>query len=172
VGVGLFKKEPLPATVVAGMDLIPGERVLAFGTDPLGRYVVATTHGLHLQRRPPAYSRIDWAAISHASFDVTGLRLDVVEDAGRVSLRVPLLDQGQVPEVVHDRVTSSIAVQQHVALRGRLGVTVAARRRPHEDRLEWTTTFDEELDPGDPALIALAEQALERVRDDSGLATG
>jgi hypothetical protein len=174
--VGLFKREPLPESITQSLDLIPGERVLAFGTDPLGRYVIATTEGLHLQRRPPAYSRLDWSAIRHASFDSMALRLDVDEPNGTATtataLKVPLLDQGDLPQVVRDRVMASIALQQHVALRGRLGVTVAARRQPRSDDLLWGITYDAGLDPADPAdpdLAADAADALARIRVDSGL---
>jgi hypothetical protein len=175
--VGLFKREPLPDSVTQSLDLIPGERVLAFGTDPLGRYVIATTEGLHLQRRPPAYSRLDWSAIRHASFDSLALRLDVDQRNGEgaaattatTALKVPLLDQGELPQVVRDRIMASIALQQHVALRGRLGVTVAARRQPHSDALQWGISYDQGLDPSDPQLAAEAADALTRVRADSGL---
>jgi len=167
--VGLFKREPLPDSVTQSLDLIPGERVLAFGTDPLGRYVVATTVGLHLQRRPPAYSRLSWPDIRHASFDQTTLRMDVGQGEAATSLRVPLLDQGQLPEVVRDRVMASIAMQQHVALRGRLGVTVAARRQPGADALIWGVTFDQGLDPDDADLAREADEVLQRVRVQSGL---
>jgi len=167
--VGLFKRETLPDTVVQSLDLIPGERVLAFGTDPLGRYVIATTHGLHLQRRPPAYSRLDWIGIRHASFDQTALRLDLTDSGGSTSLKVPLLDAGQLPEVVRERVTASIAVQQHVALRGKLGVTVAARRQPGSGDLVWGLTFDRGLDASDAAVADEASAAMRRVRAESGL---
>jgi len=172
--VGLFKREPLPDTITQSLDLIPGERVLAFGTDPLGRYVIATTQGLHLQRRPPAYSRLDWSSIRHASFDSMALRLDVDEPSseGTVSataLKVPLLDHGDLPQVVRDRIMASIALQQHVALRGRLGVTVAARRQPGSDDLQWGVTYDNGLDATDPELAADAADALTQVRAESGL---
>jgi hypothetical protein len=167
--VGLFKREPLPDSVTQSLDLIPGERVLAFGTDPLGRYVIATTEGLHLQRRPPAYSRLRWSTIRLASFDSTTLRLNVNEGDAVTSLRVPLLDQGDLPQVVRDRVMASIAMQQHVALRGKLGVTVAARRQPGSDDLHWGITYDQGLDPADTELAREAEEALAQVRVDSGL---
>lgn len=172
--MGLFKREPLPDSVTQSLDLIPGERVLAFGTDPLGRYVIATTEGLHLQRRPPAYSRLDWSSIRHASFDSMALRLDIDEPGGdatrATALKVPLLDHGDLPQVVRDRIMASIALQQHVALRGRLGVTVAARRQPRSDDLHWGVTYDQGLDPTDPDLAADAADALASVRADSGLA--
>jgi hypothetical protein len=176
--MGLFKREPLPDSITQSLDLIPGERVLAFGTDPLGRYVIATTEGVHLQRRPPAYSRLDWSSIRHASFDSMALRLDVDQPNSEggvtaTALKVPLLDHGDLPQVVRDRIMASIALQQHVALRGRLGVTVAARRQPGSDELQWGVTYDQGLDPTDPAdpdLAADAADAMARVRADSGLA--
>ena len=167
--MGLFKRTTLPDTVEQGLDLLPGERVLAFGTDPLGRYVIATTHGLHLQRQPPAYRRLDWIDIRHASFEQTKLTLEVTEGGSSSTLRVPLLEAGQLPEVVRERVTASFALQQHVPLRGSLGVTVTARRQPGSSDLAWGMAYDRGLDRADPKLAADAEQALAGVRSESGL---
>nr|BFE88148.1 hypothetical protein GCM10020093_107490 [Planobispora longispora] len=42
-------------------------------------------------------------------------------------------------------------------------------RRAEDDRTVWEFVFDEGLDPGDPGLRALAEQALEGVRRSFGV---
>ena len=160
---------PLPDEVKAALGLVPGERVLAVGTDPEGRYLVATDRDLLLQRRPPEYHRIGWETVDKATFDDGTLRLlgrDAAGDTFR--LRIPLEQPGELPEVVRDRVTSSIVLSQHVALQGEDGVRVTARRRPGEPDLRWGYRLDDGLVDA-PPMRSLAEQALLAVRRDSGL---
>lgn len=139
---------------MARLHLQPRERVLAHGTDPDGRPVVATDRALILQRRPPDFSRLAWEQIDRATF-ADGV-LTVVPTSGPAGaatrLRVPLAQVGQLPEVVRERVTSAVVLDQHVPLRGRKGVHVVARRQPLGDHLVWSYV------PDDGLLLTVAEQ--------------
>jgi bifunctional DNA-binding transcriptional regulator/antitoxin component of YhaV-PrlF toxin-antitoxin module len=162
-------KVTLPDEVRAELDLQPGERLLALATDPDDRPVVATDRDLLLQRRPPGYERIGWECVDKATFDDGVLRLvGVGSDQQPFRLRVALTETGSLPQVVRDRVTSSIVLSQHIALEGELGVRVTARRRAQELALRWRYRLDDGLDDS-PEIRARAETALAQVRRESGL---
>lgn len=160
----------LPDDVKASIAWEPGERVLAVAADAAGRYVVATDRDLVLQRYPPHYSRIGWEVVDKAVFDEDALRLTLHTGDGDIArLRIPITAPGHLPEVVRERVTASIVVSTHVALRGQRGVRVTARRRPDEDALSWWGSIDEALEPADDGLRWEASQAVSRVRETLGL---
>jgi hypothetical protein len=151
------------------LGLQTGERVLAVATDADGRVVVATDRDLLLQRHPPEYDRIGWETVDKATFDGGVLRVVGVDADGRpFRLRVPLAETGELPQVVRDRVTSSIVLSQHVPLQGERGVRVAARRRTGDPLLRWRYRFDDGLE-ATPELVAEADAAMAVVRRESGL---
>jgi hypothetical protein len=86
-----------------------------------------------------------------------------------VSHRVLLPEPGLLPETVRERVTASIVASRRVQLDARGGVRLVARRVPGYDTPRWEFIFDPGLDPSDPGLRALAEQALEEVRRSLGV---
>jgi hypothetical protein len=143
--------------------------VLAFGIDPEGRAVVATDRGLLLQRTPPAYSRTQWHEVDRASFadEVLTVSVHAGGSVGATRLRIALPDPGRLPEVVRDRVTASVVMDQHVPLRGQAGVRVVARRRPDGTDLHWSYVVDEGLTLTD-AEAAAAEDAVASVRAEYG----
>lgn len=160
----------LPDDVKALIPWERGERVLAVAADAAGRYLVATDRDLVLQRYPPEYSRLGWEVIDKAVFDDDSLRVTLHTTEGDVArLRIPISTPGHLAEVVRERVTASIVVSTHVALRGERGVRVTARRRPDEDELSWWGAIDEALQPADEALRQEASEAVSRVRQTLGL---
>lgn len=142
-----FRRPGLPDDVVAQLGLERGERVLAHAADPDGRAVVATDRALLLQRQPPAYSRLPWHDLLRASYADDALTLVTLPagDGPSGRLRVPLADPGQLPEVVRERITATVVLDQHVPLRGRKGVHVVARRRAGGEELHWTYVVDDGL---------------------------
>lgn len=132
------------------------------GDDAAPRHVVATDRALYL----PGGVRLLWQRIDRAGWDDSGLWVVTTDGAEhRVGVPAP----GALPEVVHERVTASIVASRHVRLGNRGGVRLVARRAPGGDSLEWELLFDRGLDPDDPGLRALAEQALEEVRRSLGV---
>jgi hypothetical protein len=78
-------------------------------------------------------------------------------------------EPGRVLELVRERVTASIVLQRHVPVEGRRGLRVIARRAPRGDQpLLWLFEYDEGIDPADPDVARLAEEALEVARQDVG----
>jgi hypothetical protein len=151
----------LPADVRKALAMERGERVLTFsGSD--GRYVVATNLALFLSDG----TRVPYETIDKATWDDEGLRLITTDGERR---REPLGEPRLLPETVRERVNATIVVNKHVVLPGRGGVRLVARRRPGGEVMGWTLVFDDGLNPDDPGLRALAEQALEGVRRSMGV---
>jgi hypothetical protein len=159
--VRLFRSR-LPADVRKALATEPGERVLAHAATPAGGHAVATDRALHL----PDGTRLPWQRVDKALWDDEGLRVLAVDGN---EYRVALPDPGLLPETVRERVTASIVANRHVRLGNRGGVRLVARRAPGTDTLEWEFVFDRGLDPDDPGLRALAEQALEEIRRSLGV---
>ncbi|GIH92219.1 hypothetical protein ACFFMN_18350 [Planobispora siamensis] len=146
-----------PAEVRAAVD--PADRVLAHAEGPDGR-VIATDRALYLSG-----TRLPWYQVDRGVWDEEGLTV-LTTDGREHRARLP--EPGRVPEVVRERVVASIVVSQYVPLDVRGGVRLVARRA-EDDRMIWEFVFDAGLDPQDPGLRALAEQALEGVRRSFGI---
>lgn len=128
------------------------ERVLA--TAPLtgGGHLVVTTLGVWL----PEGRRVGWHLVSKATWAGGAIGLVEAEEAetigevvvltDRPARRLPLAEPGRVPQVVHERVTSSVRTRHHRDLPGggawfvqrkvpgRDGVVLQVRPDPGTDR--------------------------------------
>ncbi|MBM0126505.1 hypothetical protein [Pimelobacter simplex] len=150
----------------------PGERLLAWaavrqaangGDDP--RLVGGTRDALYLPHRVP------WEQVASADWDQEESTLRVVEVAhfGEPSPvhALRLDDAGRLLELVRERVTASIAVQRHVPVSGRRQVRILARRAPGtRGELAWFVEYDDGLDPADPRVDAVVQEALAAARAD------
>jgi hypothetical protein len=139
--------------------VVPPDRALTYAAGPDG-YVIATDRALYM-----GGARLPWFQVDRAMWDEEGLT--VVTTDGR-SHRALLPEPGRIPEAVRERVTASIVVNQYAPLDARGGVLLVARKTD-EDQLVWEFVFDPGLDPTDPGLRALAEQALEETRRSFGV---
>lgn len=154
------------------LEVAPGERLLAWATvphpTPSGPTVVGGTRAaLYLPRRVP------WEQVASADWDheESTLRVREVRPFGEQSpVHVVRLDQAdRLLQLVRERVTASIAVQRHVAVQGRKGVRVLARRAPAAPGdLAWFVEYDDGLDPADPQVDAVVQEALALARRDVG----
>ncbi|MFD1248207.1 hypothetical protein ACFQ3F_10455 [Nocardioides ginsengisoli] len=148
----------------------PGERLLAWAPvrDASGEHLVGGSRdALYLPERIP------WEQVASADWDLDSETLHVVE-VGRFGEPAPvhtlhLDDAGRLLQLVRERVTASIVVQRHVPVTGRRSVRILARRAPgtHGD-LAWFVEYDEGLDPADPAVDAVVQEALAAARADVG----
>jgi hypothetical protein len=152
----------LPTDVRKSLAMLPGERVLTFGSAADDGYVVATDLALFLADG----TRVPYETIDRASWDEEGLSLLTIDGQSR---RASVPEPRLLPETVRERVNATIVVNKHVNLPGRGGVRLVARRRPSGEMVGWTLVFDDGLDPDDPGLRALAEQALEGLRRSMGV---
>jgi hypothetical protein len=159
-----WRRQRLPAE--ARRQLVAGEHVV--GWAPVdGGYLVATNHGLYL---PDRDGRLGWHEIHKASWSGRELTVlpsrvlapagsaaeapvDVVADAEPATFLV--LDPGELPHQVRERVTRSVAYSSHHPLPNG-GVRVLARRVPGVDGLSWVIRYDEgtEAAPEDHRVVA------------------
>ena len=157
----------LPAEARDVLPLHPRERLLAVARLADGSWVAATPRALVLPGR-----RVDWSTVAHAEWsdERSQLRVDQMRTAGAEAEthRLVLDEPGRVPEVVRDRVTSSIVASRHTPVEGRAGVRVVARRVPGEDELQWQVVVDRGLDPADPRVQAASHTAVSDLRRELG----
>lgn len=157
----------LPAAVRAELRLEPGERVLAHADGDGGEYLVATDRALHL----PGERRVGWEYVEHAEWDGASLHVREIVPMGEPARthRVRVRGPGTLPDIVRDRVTASIVVNQYEQLAGGYGVRIVGRRKPRGDGVVWNLIFDAGIDPHDPEIRARAEQLLVEVQRQTGL---
>ena len=157
----------LPGDARDALPLHHRERLLAVARLADGSWVAATPRALVLPGR-----RVDWSTVAHAEWsdERSQLRVDQLPTAdGEAETHLLVLDEpGRLPEVVRDRVTSSIVASRHTSVEGKAGVRVVARRVPGEDELQWQVVVDAGLDPADPRVQAVSAAAVSALRDELG----
>ncbi|MFG1776977.1 hypothetical protein ACGFIG_11170 [Micromonospora sp. NPDC049048] len=170
--MGLFRRKPkLPPA--DRPPLAPDERVLAWAAVGDGRgagVVVASNLGLWL---PGRTERLGWHDILKAVWSGRELTVTPAEStaerdgylvvADRPAERYLLLDPGELPHQVRQRVTRSVAYTQHHPVPGGAG-RVAARRVPGVDGLTWTVRLDPGTPTDDPAVFAETDRLVAEAR--------
>lgn len=162
------RRPPSPAVAVAA-----GERVLAAATSAEGTVLAGTRDAFYVVVDGET-RRVPWEQVEAAGWDrdTDTFRLSEVGTWGeeRPVHTARLEEPGRLLELVHERVTASVVLQRHVGVDGRRGLRVIARRAPSGDGgVQWVYEYDEGVDPDDPAVRALARQALDDMRRDVGL---
>lgn len=150
------------------LDVGPGERLLAWATAHDGVVVGGTRDSLYLPGVTVPWEHVEAADWDH---DTSVLRVSEVGAWGRPRPEhaVAIDEPGLLLELVRERVTASIVLQRHVAIRGRKGVRVIARRAPGRPAdLTWLYEFDEGIDPDDPAVRDAAAAAMVAARGEVG----
>lgn len=90
--------------------------------------------------------------------------------ADRRRLRHRLDEPGLVPEVMRERVASTIVFQRWMEMPGTgSGVTVSARRSLVDQRVEWRATPGRGLNPNDPDVLGFGDAAVRRLRTEFGI---
>ncbi|MCW2665944.1 MAG: hypothetical protein JWN57_906 [Frankiales bacterium] len=157
----LFRRNRPPEAVTA-VPIEPGDRRLAWAVTTDGEPVVATARGLLL----PGRERLAWGRVERAGWQRP--RLVVVEvaeiEGTGPTVAVELAQEGDLPDVVHTRVTGSVAWSSHAKLQPAGGVRVVGRRSPGLEVLDWQLVFDQGTDPDDPVIRAQAQAILEGAR--------
>ncbi|MCD6639375.1 MAG: hypothetical protein LT071_05620 [Nocardioides sp.] len=164
-----FSRSSRPTVAVA-----PGERLLASAATPDGTVLAGTRDAFYLAVPGQEVRRTPWEEVEAARWDRDSdtFHLSEVGSWGqqRPSVEVHLEEPGRLLELVRERVTASVVLQRHVAVHGRRGLRVIARRAPSGERpVQWVYEYDEGIDPDDPEVRAAAEQALDAARLEVGL---
>jgi hypothetical protein len=148
------------------VDVAAGEKVLAWAAAADG-VVAGTRAALYL----PGGHRLPWEQVEAADWDSESDTLRVTEvgtwGEPRPSYSLVLTEPGRLLQLVRERVTATVVLQRHVAIRGRRGVRVIARRAPTGEReLTWLFEYDEGIDPDDPFVEHAAQEAWAAARDE------
>jgi hypothetical protein len=156
------------------VEVAPGERVLASATAGDGTVLAGTRDAFYVVDPTGTTRRVPWEQVEAAGWDrdTDTFRLSEVGTWGEQRpVHTATLDEpGRLLELVHERVTASVVLQRHVALGGRRGLRVIARRAPSgAGGVQWVYEYDEGVDPDDPTVRAAAREALELARRDVGL---
>jgi hypothetical protein len=151
------------------VDVAPGERVLAWTEATTGEVLAGTREALYL-----GGTRLAWEDVEAADWDRETEVFRVVEVGTwgevRGEHRFVIGEPRRLLELVRERVTASVLLVRHVAIEGRRGLRVIARRSPTGDRgVRWLYEYDAGIDPGDPVVRLAAENALADARSEVGL---
>lgn len=117
--------------------------------------------------------RIPWEQVEAADWDreTEVLRVREVGTWGepRPEHRLTISEPGRLLQLVRERVTASIVLQRHVAVHGRRGLRVIARRAPRGDQpIRWLFEYDAGVDPLDPEVRSAAQEALAAAQAEVG----
>jgi len=151
----------------------PREKVLASATAIDGTVLAGTRDAFYIASGEET-RRVPWEQVEAADWDrdTDTLRLSEVGSWGeqRPVHAAVLAEPGRLLELVRERVTASVVLQRHVAVAGRRGLRVIARRAPSgSGGVQWVYEYDEGLDPDDPAVRDIARTTLEAMRREVGL---
>lgn len=168
--MGIFSRDKASAEVRA---LVPsGERLLGWASGPQrldGEPTVVVVTNASLIS-PGYLDVVPWQVVLRAAWDEPILEVVTLPGSGgTVVTRINLDQPGSVPQLVWERVNSTIVMQRHVDLVGTAGVTLVARREANSDGINWQFVFDAGLDPADEQLRERAAQELAIIRDSAGI---
>jgi hypothetical protein len=143
----------------------PGERELARATLVGGDEVIAgTREALYAAGR-----RMPWEQVQGASWDPESGVLTVTEvGPGGAVHRWPVDNPVRLLQLVRERVTASVVLQQVVPLPVGSARIVARRSAAGDRAVSWFVEYDDLVDPDDPAVVALVGPALRLAQDDLG----
>ncbi|MGI9136880.1 MAG: hypothetical protein ACR2JS_07460 [Candidatus Nanopelagicales bacterium] len=166
---GLRRTRRLPSGIRERLEIPKGERVIAWGCDPVNdRYTLATDKALYPEQ---IRERLRWDSISKATWEEPILNVTVHDTSGATkgTLKLRVEESGDLPAAVFALVTESVVVSEHVDLGNGAGARMVARRDGDEGTIWWSVVFDSGLDSADPALRARADEELASLRDSLGI---
>lgn len=167
-----FKRSvDVPADVLTSAPLEKGEKVLAGTVAQDGSWLLGTRDALLITGAAP--TRIPWQHIERVDWEHEESRVQVIEvgEFGKVrpEYTFEIADPGLLLEFVRERVTASVVLQRHVAVSGKKGLFVIARRAPRGDsEITWSYEFDRGIDPEDPAVMVAPRRGLETAAEELG----
>ena len=123
----------VPADVLARADLPRGEKVLAHTVARDGTWLLGTRLRLVVVEEQRAV-QIPWETVEDAAWKQDDARLRFTETGQygepRPTYSFEVEDPALLLQLVRERVTASVVLQRRVPVRGKLGLTVIARRSP------------------------------------------
>ncbi len=150
-------------------------RPLAVAEADDGSWLVGTRDAFHVVRPDgtPVLA-LPWEQVLRADWDsdTATLRVERVEDYGSpvTPYSFVLPEPGTLLSLVRERITASVLLQRRVELGRKRGLTVIGRRAPGgTGAVTWAYELDDGVDPGDPSVLAAAEEALRDAQESLGL---
>lgn len=120
----------MPADVAQALG-VAGERVLAWSALAGGGAAAATVDGLRIVTPRGVLVSRPWLEVDHAAWDQDSRMLAVWWVGSRQTTPLELLDEeGRLPEVIRERVQSSVLLSSTVALPGGRTARVVLRKGP------------------------------------------
>jgi len=162
------RRPSMPPEAMSAVGLLPDARVLAWSELVGGGYAAATAG--HLYVLTPFGKQVSrpWVQVDHIAWDDNSRTLAVWWVGSRQALGLELVEASFLPEVMHERVRSSMLVSCEVPLPGRRPATVALRRG-----VDGTVVSQVSLPAGvggdDPDVQRAVRAAEARLRQDAGL---
>jgi hypothetical protein len=157
------RSSSLPQEVRVRAAIARGDRVLAWASGPDDAWLLGTKHTL-VALSEDSVIHVDWGEIERADWNRDANVLRVVE-VGEYGVARPVhefaIDEpGDLLALIRERVTSTIVIERRALVEGKGGINVIARRSTRDGSLRWAYEFDAGVDPDDPGVERVAEQAL------------
>lgn len=153
--------------VPEGVEIEPGERVLATAATSGAEVVVITTRRLVVPGGAMAQGR-PWHLVDRGRWDPETDELSVTwvdhGPAGRWTLTEP----GAVPDHFQERVQSTIVLVEEVSLDRQRRARVVLRKDLTTERVLAQTIVARGCDPDDPELVAETEAVADRLAEQIG----
>jgi hypothetical protein len=172
-GFGRRARDGEPPSEVVAAAVPRGERVLASAHAVDGTWLLATRERLSAVRGNEVV-RLRWEEVHRAEWDrdTATLTVEPVRDYGQpvASTAYQVEEPGPLLAFVRERVDASVLLQRKVAVIGKRGFTVVARRPPTgRGELTWSFEFDPGIDPDDAVVAAATDLALGEAKESLGL---
>jgi hypothetical protein len=164
-GRGRRRRPELPGDVAQGLG-VSQERVLAWAELAGGGVVAATVQGLRI-RTPQRLVRRPWTEVDHAAWDDDSGTLAVWWVGSRIPTPLEVGRETFLPEVVHERVRSSIVLTRELPLGGGRTAYVTLRKSP-DGELTTHTVPPRGIRLDDPRVAELVRRAEAELREEAG----
>jgi hypothetical protein len=161
------RRPALPAEAARTLE-VTGERVLAWSPLTGDGVAAATTEGLRVLTPRGRLVRRPWVDVDHAAWDQDSRTLVVWWVGSRQATPLELGEGSFLPEVVHERVRSSVVLTREVPLPGGRSATVALRKAA-DGTLSTQAVPARGVRLDDPDVAPLVARAEAALRQEAGL---
>lgn len=162
------RRPDLPADLAEALG-VAGERVLAWS--PLSgeatAAAAATVEGLRALTPMGRLVRRPWTDVDHVAWDQDSATLAVWWVGSRQPTPLEVGEGSYLPEVIHERVRSSVVLARDVPVAGR--TAWVALRKAHDGTLSTQVVAPAGLRVRDPDVASALVAAQNRLREEAGL---
>jgi hypothetical protein len=163
------RRAPLPEDLARTLGVDGDEHVLAWSALAGDGVAAATVDGLRILTPQGRLVRRPWTDVDHAAWDQDSRTLAVWWVGSRQTTPLEIEAGSFLPEVVHERVRSSVVVARDVAVPGRKPVWVALRKAA-DGTLTTQAVAPAGVRLDDPEVARIVARAQAELRDEAGLA--